>query len=189
MPSLIRKEKVSCEHCGTHVKRINFSRHKRRCSVGTIYCTHSPNFSTLSQDDLKYHIAKKQSVPRPSITYFNKCKLCHAEFPGFYALRQHKNTQHRTRFGFGPNNIDVEDIVGDVDDQNLREDLESCKQFLTDTDIEKGRHRVFNSAMLSFDMSFLNDKVDYVFKELKCAPKVNFVFGFVLKNIEDGMCR
>ena len=38
-------------------------------------------------------------------------------------------------------------------------------------------------------MSLLNDKLDYVFKELKCAAKVNLAFGFVLKNIEGGMCR
>ena len=55
--------------------------------------------------------------------------------------------------------------------------------------MENGRHRVFNFAMSSFDMSLLNDKLDYVFKELKCAAKVNLAFGFVLKNIEDGMCR
>ena len=35
----------------------------------------------------------------------------------------------------------------------------------------------------------LNNKLDYVFKELKCAAKVNIAFGFVLKNNEDGMCR
>ena len=43
--------------------------------------------------------------------------------------------------------------------------------------------------MSSFDISLLNDKLDYVFNELKCAAKVNLAFGFVLKNIEDGMCR
>ena len=91
--------------------------------------------------------------------------------------------------GFGARNIDVGDIVGDVDDQRLTEELESCKQFRTDTEMENGRHRVFNSAMSSFDMSLLNDKLDYVFKELKCAAKVHLAFGFVLKNIEDGMCR
>ena len=187
MPSIIRKEKVSCEHCGTQVTKINFSRHKKRCSAGTLYCTQCSNCSTLSQDDLNYHVAKKHSVPRPSITY--KCKLCHAEFPGFYALRQHKNTQHGTQIGFGASNIDVEVIVGDVDDQILREDLESCKHFLTDTEMGNGRHRVFNFAMSSFDISLLNDKLDYIFKELKCAAKVNLAFGFVLKNIEDGMCR
>ena len=152
-----------------------------------MYCTQCPNFSTLSQDDLNYHVAKKHSLSRPSLT--NKCKLCHAEFPGFNALRQHKNTQHGKQTGFGASNINVEDIVGDVDDQSLREELESCKHFLTDTEMENGRHRVFNFAMSAFDVSLLNDKLDYVLKELKCAAKVNLAFGFVDKNIEDGSCR
>ena len=43
--------------------------------------------------------------------------------------------------------------------------------------------------MSSFDMSLLNDKLDYVFKGLKCTAKVNLAIGFVLENIEDGMCR
>ena len=88
---------------------------------------------------------------------------------------------------FGANNVDVEDIVGDIDDQSLREELESCKYFLTDTDMENGRHIVFNFSMSSFDISLLNDKLDYVFRELKCAVKINLAFGFVLKNIEYGM--
>ena len=187
MPSLIRKEKVSCEHCGTQVTRNNSVRQKNRCSAGKLYRTQCPNFSTFSQDDLNYHFAKKHSALRTSITY--KCKLCHAEFHGFYALGQHKNIQHGTQLGFAANNVDVEDIVGDVDDQSLREELESCKHFLTDTEMENGRHRNSNFAMSSFDLSLLNDKRDYVFKELSCAAKVNLAFGFVLKNIEDGMCR
>ena len=67
--------------------------------------------------------------------------------------------------------------------------MESCKHFLADTEMENGRHRVFNFGVSSFDISLLNDKLDYVFKELKCAAKVNLAFGFVLKNNEDGMCR
>ena len=43
--------------------------------------------------------------------------------------------------------------------------------------------------MSSFDVSLLNDELDHVFKELKCAAKVNLSFGFILKNLEDGMCR
>ena len=81
------------------------------------------------------------------------------------------------------------DLVGAVDDQSLREQLESCKHFLTDTEMENGRHRVFNFAISSFDISSLNDKLGYVFKELKCAAKVDLAFGFVLKNIGDGTCR
>ena len=63
-----------------------------------------------------------------------------------------KNTEHGTQLGFGGSNFDVEDIVGDVADQKLREELESCKHFLTDTEMENGKHRVFNFAMSSFDI-------------------------------------
>ena len=187
MPSLNRNEKVTCENCGVQVTKSHLARHKKSCSAGRFYCPKCPNFSTTSKDLLNYYFVKKHSAPKPSITY--KCKLCHAEFPGFHALRQHKNIQHGTQIGFGASNIDVEDIVGDVDDQSLREELESSKHFLTDSEMENGIHRVSNFAMSSVDMSLLNDKLDYVFKELKCAAKVNLAFGFVLKKTEDGMCR
>ena len=182
-PCLNRYEKVTCENCGTQTTKLNLARHKKRCLVGTLYCTQCPKTSAKSQNDLKYHIAKKHS----DITF--KCKVWYAEFSGFYALRQCKNTQHGTQMGFGASNIDVEDIVADVDDQSLIEELEPCKHFLTDTEMDKGRHRVFNFAMSSFDIPLLNDKLDYVFKELKSAAKVNLAFGFVLKNVEDGSCR
>ena len=150
-------------------------------------CSQCPNFFTKSQNSLNYQIAKKHSVPKPDNTF--KCKLCYTEIPGFYALRQHRSTQHGPQLGFGASNIDVDDIVGDVDDQNLREELESCKHFLTDTEKENGRHRVFDFAISSFEMSLLKGKLDYAFKELECSAKVNLAFGFVLKNFEDGMCR
>ena len=83
----------------------------------------------------------------------------------------------------------MEDIVGDADDQRLTEESESCKHLLIDSETGKGKQRVFNFAISSFVMSLLNDKLDYVFKQLKCAAKVNFAFGFVLKSFEVGMCR
>ena len=152
-----------------------------------MFCTQCHNSFTKSQNDLNYQIAKKHSAPKPDVIF--KCKLCYQEFPSFYALRQHKNTQHGTQIGLGAKNFDVEVIVGDVDDQSLREELESCKHFLTDNQMENGRHRVFKFATFSFDMSLHNEKLDYVFKELKCAGNVNFGFRFVLKNIDDGICR
>ena len=92
MPSLNRNEKVTCENCGTQTTKLNLERHKKRCPVGTLYCTHCPNFSTKSQNDLNYHFAKKHSAPKPEVTF--KCKLCYQELTGFYALRQHRDTQH-----------------------------------------------------------------------------------------------
>ena len=54
---------------------------------------------------------------------------------------------------------------------------------------EKGRQRVFNFPMSTFDNSLINKKLDLVFKGRKCAAKVNLIFGFVLKNVENGSCR
>ena len=97
MPSLIRKEKVTFENCGTQTTRNNIVRHKKRCPVGTLYCTQCPKFSTKFQNDLNYHIAKKHSAPKLDVTF--KCKLGYQEFPGFYDLRQHRNAQHRMQIG------------------------------------------------------------------------------------------
>ena len=140
-------------------------------------------FLYKSRDDLNYHIVKQHSVAGPSKTY--KRKLCHAEFPGFYALRQHRNTQHGTPIGFGASNIDVEDIVGDVDDQNLREELQSCRHFLVDSEMQKGRHSVINFAVNNLTAQVIEEKLDRVLDKLKCVAKLNLALGFILKNIED----
>ena len=179
--------KITCENCGTSVRKQKISRHKSRCSCGTLYCPKCPNFSTKSREDLNYHIAKQHSAAGPSITY--KCKLCYAEFPGFYALRQHKNIQHGTQIGFGAGNIDVEDIVGDVDDQSLREELRSCRHFLADSEVQKGRHSLFNFAINNLTAQVFEEKLDRVLDKLKCVAKLNLALGFILKNIEDGKFR
>ena len=182
MPSLIRKEKSTCENCGTQTTRNNIVRHKKRCSVATLYCTQCPNFSTKSQNDLNYHNAKNHSAPKADITF--KCKLCFQYFPGFCAFRQHRNTQHGMQIGSGIRVVDVEYIVGDVD-HSLGEELHSCQHFLVDSELERARHKVFNYAVETLNETIVNEKLDHFFNTLKCAAKVNLAFGFILKNIED----
>ena len=184
MPSLIRKEKVTCENCGNQTTRNNIVRHKKKYSVGTLYCTQCPNFSTKSRNDLNYHIAKKHCTPKLEVTF--KCKLCYAEFPGLYALRQHRSTQHGAQIGSGTRDVDLEHLVGDVEDHSLREKLRSCQHFLVDSELERARHKVFNYAVETLNETIVNEKLDYFFNKLKCAAKMNLAFGFILKNIEDG---
>ena len=183
----IRKEKITCENCGTQTTRNNIVRHKKSCSAGTLYCTQCPNFSTKSQTDLNYHIAKKHSAPKLDITF--KCKLPYQEFPGFYASRQHRNTQHGMEIGSGTRDVDVEHIVGDVEDNRLREELRSCQNFWVDSELETARHKVFNYEVETLNETIVNEKLDHFFNNLKCAAKVNLAFGFILKNIEDGGFR
>ena len=187
MFSLIRKEKVTCEDRGTHTTRNNIIRHEKRCSGGTLYCIQCPNFSTKSENDLNYHNAKKLSPPKRDVTF--RCKLCYQEFPGFYALRQHRNTQHGMQMGSGTRDVDVEHIVGDVEDHRLREELLSCQQFLVDSELERARHKVFNCAIENLNAEIVDKKLDHFFNIFKSAAKVNLVFGFILKNMEDGGFR
>ena len=187
IPSLIRKEKVTCENGGTQTTRNSIVRHKKRCSVGTLYCTQCPNFSTKSQKYLNYHFVRKHSAPKPDITF--KCELCYQEFPGFYALRQHRNTQHGMQIGSRTRDVDVEHIVGDVEDQRLREELRSRQHFLVDSELERTRHKVFNYAVETLNETIVNEELDHFFNNLESAAKVNLAFGFILKNIEDGGFR
>ena len=144
MPSSNGYEKVTCETCRTQTTEPNLARHKKSCSAGTLFCTQCPNFSPKSQNDLSYHIARKRSAAKLDVTF--KCKLCYQEFPGLYALRQHRNTQNGMQIGSGTRDVDVEHIVGDFEDHRLREELRSCQHFLVDSELKGARHKVFNYA-------------------------------------------
>ena len=119
----------------------------------------------------------------------SKCKLCYQEFPGFYALRHHRNTQHGKQIGSATRVVAVEHIGGDVQDQRLREHLRSCQNFLVDSELERARHKVINYAVEILNETIVNEKLDHFFNSLKRAAKVNLAFDFILKNIEDGGFR
>ena len=182
MPSLFQKEKVTCDNCGTQTTINNIVRHKKSCSSGTLYCIHCPNFSTKIHSDLDYHIAKKHSAPKLDVTF--RCKLCYQEFPGFHALRQHRNTQHGMQIGTGTREVDVEHIVGDVKDHKLREELRSCQHFLVDSELERARHKVFNYAQENLNAEICDKKFDNSFKKLKSNDSESG-FSFNSEKIED----
>ena len=79
--------------------------------------------------------------------------------------------------------------MGDVDDESLREELESCRHFLVASEIQKGRHSVFNCAVNKLTAQVIEEKLDRVLDKLKCVAKLNLALGFILKNIEDGKIR
>ena len=81
MTSLNRNEKATCENCGTQTTKPNLARHNKRCSVGTLYWTQCPNFSTQSQNHLNYHTAKKHSAQNlKSPSYVNFAIKCFRDF-------------------------------------------------------------------------------------------------------------
>ena len=58
-----------------------------------------------------------------------------------------------------------------------------------DTEIENGRHKVFNFQMSKLDTKTINEKLEEVFNKLNSAAKINIALGFVLRNIETGEYR
>ena len=134
---------------------------------------------------MNYHIDKKHNNPKPVVTF--KCKLCYQKFAAFYALSQHKNTQHSSSNKTA--NVDPEDNINEIDDANLERKLRSSQHFLVDSEIERARHKVFNYAVEALSETILNEKFENFFNNSNCAAKLNLVFGFTLKNKEDGGFR
>ena len=68
MSGLYRNEKIICENCEAQTSKRNIVRYITRCSPRPLFCNHCPNFSTISQLDLYYHVAKKHSASKPKVT-------------------------------------------------------------------------------------------------------------------------
>ena len=74
--------------------------------------------------------------------------------------------------GSGTRNVDVEHIVGVVEDHRLREEVRSCQHFLVDSELERARHKVFNHAVKTLNETIVNKKLDLFSIILNCAVKV-----------------
>ena len=72
------------------------------------------------------------------------------------------------------------------DGKKLKEELGSCQHFLVDTEIENGRHKVFNFQMSKLCTKIINENLEEVFNKLDSAAKINLALGFVLQNFETG---
>ena len=186
MPALDRNVKVIRGNCGNSLTKQKLSRYKSRCSGGSLYCANCPNFSTESRDDLTYHIAKKHSAAGPKNNH--TCKECSIEFPNFYSLRHHKQSYH-TAETTSREKADMQSLADAGDDKSLEEELQSCRHFLVDSEIQKGTHSVFNFVVNNLTAQVIEEKLDCVLDKLKCAAKLNLALSFILKNIEAGEVR
>ena len=93
------------------------------------------------------------------------------------------------QIGSGTRAVDMQHIVGDVEDHMLTEELRSCQHLLVDSELERSRHKVFNYARESLNETIVNEKLDHFFNHLKCAAKLIWLLTFVLKEVEDGGFR
>ena len=118
MPDLEGNVKVTGGYCGNSVTKQHLSRHKSHCSGGTMYCPNSPNFFNKSIDDINFSIFNKHATTRVKNTH--NCKNSFKESSGFYAMRQHKTSEHGNQ---------MKSAVFDVNNLREDDDLPSKKNF------------------------------------------------------------
>ena len=150
MPYLNHNEKASCENCGTQTTQFNLARHRKRCSVVSTICSSCTNFSTKSRAEMNYRLARKHSKPTA-----RKCKISDKDFNSFYKLPEQKRKEHGAWRGTGAQSVDVAQLMGDVDDNSLKEKVETCKKILVVIEMKNGRHRVYNFTMDTLDPNYL----------------------------------
>ena len=81
----------------------------------------------MSRADLNYHIARKRSRATTRAAFI--CKVCDKTFCSFYLLREHKRKELGAESGSGAQNFDVTQLMGDIDDNGLREELVRANTF------------------------------------------------------------
>ena len=156
MPALNRNEKVKCEECGQEYRRADNARHRKRCAKGFVSCSEC-KYSTYNQQEMSYHMAKKHA--QPSSKQSTVCSSCEQEFPSYYSLQQHRRKEHGAKQRKPSATVaDLNKIVEDEgeDGEKLKEEFGACQHFLVDTEMENGRHKVFNFQMSKLDTKIIN---------------------------------
>ena len=174
MPALNRNEKVKCGDCGSMYIRQKTARHRKNCSKGVISCPDCKYF-TYNQQEMSY--------AQPNLKQSTVCPSCEQEFPNYYSLQQHRRKEHGAKQRKPSDTVaDLNKIVEEEgeDGEKLKEELSACQHFLVDTEMENGRHKVFNYHMSKLDTKIINEKLEEVFNKLDSAAKINIALGFVL---------
>ena len=137
--------------------------------------------SFQNEKKLKQHHSKSHSK---SISKKFTCRICSAQFNTFYGLRKHKKESHMemSRTKYSHSEVDMSEYS---EDPNLLKEIETVKHFLTDEKFESSNKTVYNFRMKEFSITFLKDKMRFIYDELHCSVKINLAFGFVLQNIQD----
>ena len=132
---------------------------------------------------MNFHTSKKHVK---STAKSKKCVSCEKEFASDYSLQQHRKKDHGMKARTTSDSVaDLNNILeNEADSDQLRDELNACQNFLTDTEMENGRHKVFSFQLLKLVPNLVNEKLDQVFEKLDCAAKINIALGFLLRNIE-----
>ena len=112
------------------------------------------------------------------------CHDCGKNFYTFYSLRQHKTQAENLRKTVA-HVVTLYFLEINDGDKNLQDEIQTCKHFLVDSEIEKPRLKKFSYAIETVSTKMW-EELDHVSNTWKWAAKVNQAFGFFSKNVEGG---
>ena len=168
--------KIECKECGKRINRSNIRRHENLHKFKCTKCAKS--FSSV--DNLNRHELAKHSPsvePRPFT-----CRDCGEGLTSFYNLQSHRRDVHGKRTRRSVEDVDLSSFQ---QYPTLIQELRPVQHFLMDDKIELTRKRIYNYRLDGMDDSFIEEKLDSIFADLDCTAKLNFSFGFILRNTED----
>ena len=112
---------------------------------------------------MNFHTSKKHIKSTPKST---KCVSCEKEFPSYYSFQQDRKKDHGLKARKMSDSVaDLNKILENEEDSDqLRDELNVCQHLLTDIEMEKGRHKVFNFQLSKLDPNLVNEKLEQVFE-------------------------
>ena len=111
---------------------------------------------------MRYHIVKKHSGRTAKTVLI--CKKRDKDFHSSFIIGEHKGREHGAQRGSRVQNDDRPSVMGCVQDKNFKEDLQTCKHFLVESEMEKGRVRIFNFPIDTLNPKFRLKKMHTVLK-------------------------
>ena len=113
-------------------------------------------------------------------------------FHSFYAVCKHKQSLHGSLSQSNvtlSGKVDLDTIMGDHANQQLREELHNVEHFLVDSESIRAQQHVFNFALTELSPAVMTEKLRLVFANLDNSAKINISLGFVLRNIQSDYYR
>ena len=104
--------------------------------MGTLYCVKCLNHSTTSGVDLSFHFAKKHSTTEPKD--IQKNHQCVEDFLSFKSFQLHRLKNTGATRASEAKTFDILYIRGDVKDDTLQEELDTCKHSFIDSEMRHG---------------------------------------------------
>ena len=107
------------------------------------------------------HVAKKHA--QPNSMQSRVCLSWEQEFPKYYSLQKHRRKEHGAKQRKSKDTVaELNKIMEEEgeDGEKLKEKLSPCQHFLLDTEMENGRHKVFNFQMSKLDTKIVNEQLE-----------------------------